>query len=56
MNPGLLVAALLAEPGLCGPVKPAATPDPAAAAPYVEVAEAEQRPLIAATSKPSSVK
>ncbi|AKI99394.1 hypothetical protein ATI61_109403 [Archangium gephyra] len=42
MNPGLLVAALLAEPGLCGPVTPLAPPDPAAAAPYVEVAEAEQ--------------
>lgn len=42
MNPGLLVAALLAEPGLCGPVTPLASPDPAAAAPYVEVAEAEQ--------------
>lgn len=42
MNPGLLVAALLAEPGLCGPVTPLATPDPAAAALYVEVAEAEQ--------------
>ncbi|HEX5753056.1 MAG TPA: tetratricopeptide repeat protein [Archangium sp.] len=42
MNPGLLVAALLAEPGLCGPVTPLSPPDPAAAAPYVEVAEAEQ--------------
>lgn len=42
MSPGLLVAALLAEPGLCGPVTPEGTPDPAAAAPYVEVAEAEQ--------------
>lgn len=42
MSPGLLVAALLAEPGLCGPVTPDASPDPAAAAPYVEVAEAEQ--------------
>ncbi len=42
MNPGLLVAALLAEPGLCGPVPPLDTPDPAAATPYVEVAEAEQ--------------
>jgi tetratricopeptide (TPR) repeat protein len=42
VNPGLLVAALLAEPGLCGPVTPEGTPDPAAAAPYVEVAEAEQ--------------
>ncbi|WP_375769818.1 hypothetical protein NR798_02730 [Archangium gephyra] len=42
MSPALLVAALLAEPGLCGPVPPLATPDPAAAALYVEVAEAEQ--------------
>jgi tetratricopeptide (TPR) repeat protein len=42
VSPGLLVAALLAESGLCGPVTPEATPDPAAAAPYVEVAEAEQ--------------
>ncbi len=42
MSAGLLVAALLAESGLCGPVTPDATPDPAAAAPYVEVAEAEQ--------------
>ncbi|WNG32695.1 hypothetical protein F0U61_03030 [Archangium violaceum] len=42
MSPGLLVAALLAESGLCGPVTPEAPSDPAAAAPYVEVAEAEQ--------------
>lgn len=42
MSPGLLVAALLAEAGLCGPVTPEATRDPAAAVPYVEVAEAEQ--------------
>ncbi len=42
MNPGLLVAALLAESGLCGPVTPEASTDPAAAASYVEVAEAEQ--------------
>jgi tetratricopeptide (TPR) repeat protein len=42
VSPGLLVAALLAETGLCGPVTPEATRDPAAAAPYVEVAEAEQ--------------
>ncbi len=42
MSPGLLMAALLAEAGLCGPVTPEAPRDPAAAAPYVEVAEAEQ--------------
>ncbi|HEX8437676.1 hypothetical protein [Archangium sp.] len=42
MSPGLLVAALLAESGLCAPVTPEGTPDPAAAAPYMEVAEAEQ--------------
>ncbi|MCY1073298.1 hypothetical protein [Archangium lansingense] len=42
MSLGLLVAALLAQPGLCGPVTPLATPDPAAAALYVEVAETEQ--------------
>jgi Tfp pilus assembly protein PilF len=42
VSPGLLVAALLAESGLCGPVTPEGPPDPAAAAPYVEVAEAEQ--------------
>ncbi|WP_257462201.1 hypothetical protein [Archangium lipolyticum] len=41
MSPGLLVAALLAEPGLCGPVVSEASPDPAAAATYMEVAEAE---------------
>lgn len=42
MNPAWVVAALLAESGLCGPVTPGGPPDPAAAAPYVEVAEAEQ--------------
>ncbi|HZI13889.1 MAG TPA: hypothetical protein VE153_26165 [Myxococcus sp.] len=42
MSPGLLVAALLASSDLCAPVTPEASADPAEAAPYVEVAEAEQ--------------
>ncbi len=42
MSAGLLVAVVLAQPGLCGPVKPESTPDASVAAPYAEVAEAEQ--------------
>ncbi|HSP76973.1 MAG TPA: hypothetical protein VLQ93_00480, partial [Myxococcaceae bacterium] len=42
MSAGLLVAALLAQPGLCGPVKSEAPPDASLAATYAEVAEAEQ--------------
>ncbi len=42
MSPGLLVAMLLADAGLCGPVTPDAWLEPSSAALYVEVAEAEQ--------------
>jgi tetratricopeptide (TPR) repeat protein len=42
MSPGLLVAALLGQAGLCGPVVPDAVADPAGAEAYREVAETEQ--------------
>jgi tetratricopeptide (TPR) repeat protein len=42
VSPGLLVAALLSQAGLCEPVTPEDSADPADAVPYVEVAEAEQ--------------
>jgi tetratricopeptide (TPR) repeat protein len=42
MSPGLLLAALLAEAGLCGPVVPDAMADPEGAQAYREVAEGEQ--------------
>ena len=42
MSPGLLMAALLAQAGLCGPVVPDAVADPAGARAYREVAETEQ--------------
>jgi hypothetical protein len=42
MSPGLLLVALLAEAGLCGPVVPDAGADPEGAQAYREVAEGEQ--------------
>jgi tetratricopeptide (TPR) repeat protein len=42
MSPGLLLAALLAQAGLCGPVVPDAVADPEGARAYREVAEAEE--------------